>query len=334
MDDAPLRLTELDDARAAWLALLPGPVAPCRLPVGEAVGRVLAEPVIAAGPVPPVVTALAAGWALAAAETMGAGPYAPVPLAAAPAWVRPGEALPPGTDAVLPGFAVDRDGPFAQVLDAVAPGEGVRQPGADIAAGTVLRAVGEALRPQDLPALAALDVREVAVRIPRLAMVADPLMPALAALATTEGAALQECAATPDLVLLRHDPGGLSVRGLGARPGMTVGFGRVDGRPALLLPDPVEEALAAWFLLARPAIATLAGRGTAPPETARLARKVASAVGLAEIVPLRRDAEGGAEPLAIGALPLAALAAADALLVVPASSEGYEAGTTIPIIVL
>lgn len=334
MEDAPLRLTALEEARAAWLALLPGPVAPCRLPPGQAIGRVLAEPVMARDGVPAVATALAAGWAVAAAGTLGASPYAPVPLVEEPSWVGAGDPLPAGTDAVLPGFALMREGPFVQLCDSVAAGEGVRQPGADIPAGTLLRAAGEVLRPQDLPALAALGVDEVSLRSPRLAVEGDSLTPTIAALAAREGAIVLEDPAAADLLLLRRDPGELALHGLGARPGMAAGFGMLRGRPALLLPDPVEEALAAWFLLARPAIAILAGRATPPPAMARLARKVASVVGLAELVPLRRDAEGCAEPLAIGALPLAAFSAADALLLVPASSEGYEAGATIPIMPL
>jgi hypothetical protein len=48
-------------------------------------------------------------------------------------------ALPPGTDAVLPLPDLVRNGPFAQVLEAVAPGTGVRTSGEDAAAGTLLR---------------------------------------------------------------------------------------------------------------------------------------------------------------------------------------------------
>jgi hypothetical protein len=43
-----------------------------------------------------------------------------------PPQLQPGDALPPGTDAVLPLAELVGDGPFAQVLDAVAPG--IRHP--------------------------------------------------------------------------------------------------------------------------------------------------------------------------------------------------------------
>ncbi|WP_211848471.1 molybdopterin-binding protein [Neoroseomonas eburnea] len=374
---APLRLMALEEALAAWLALLPHPVAPQRMAAAAAVGRVLAEPVQAIAPVPALPTALRDGWAVSAAETLGADSYAPLPLATLPPRMRPGDVLPPGADAVLPAFDLLPDGPFGQVVQPVAPGEGVRRAGEDIPAGTVLRAAGERLLPRDLAALAALGRAEVAVRIPRLAWIAvgdeitvasapDTAGPVLAALAATEGAAwtalapvpdvpdtiaaaLSDAAAAHDLVLLGGGSGegpddrsaeGLAaagrlvLHGIGARPGATAGFGIVNQRPVLLLPGRAEDAIAAWLLLARPAFAALAGLATVPPARARLTRKVASSVGMAELVPLRLDARGNAEPLAVGTLPLAALSAAAAVLVVPPGSEGYESGTEIPILPL
>ncbi|TDH58899.1 molybdopterin-binding protein, partial [Dankookia rubra] len=292
----------------------------------------LAAPLVAPGPVPPAPMAFQPGWAVAAADTLGAGPYAPVPLAAAPARVAPGDLLPAGTDAVLPPFALDLDGPFAQVLEPVAPGEGVRLPGEEVAAGTLLRRAGERLAPRDLPALAACGIGQVAVRLPRIGWAGEAaLRPLLAALVAAEGAEID--AGEPDLMLLAGDPGTLGaeplLQGLGARPGMAAGLGMAAGRPALLLPVRAEEALAAWYLLGRPALRHLAGAPPPVPVQARLARKVASAVGLLEIVPVRLLAPDLAEPLAVGALPAGLLAAADALLLVPPGVEGFEAGTTV-----
>jgi molybdopterin molybdotransferase len=327
----PLRLTAPENALARLLALLPGPVAPRLLPV--VLGRVLAADLVAPGPVPVAPMALQPGWAVAAAETLGAGPYAPVPLAAAPVRVAPGELLPAGTDAVLPPFALALDGPFAQVLEPVAPGEGVRLPGEEVAAGAILRRAGERLAPRDLPALAACGIAEVAVRVPRLAWAGDAaLHPFFAALAGAEGADWD--AGDPDLVLVAGGPealgaDGLLLHGLGARPGMAVGLGMSCGRPALLLSGRAEEALAAWVLLGRPALRHLAGAPPPTPIRARLARTLASTVGLLEIVPVRLLAPDLAEPLAVGALPAGLLAAADALLLVPPGVEGYEAGNAV-----
>ena len=65
-----------------------------------------------------------------------------------------------------------------------------------------------------------------------------------------------------------------------------------------------------------------------PAETLPLARKIASTVGLAEVVPVRRQG-GQAEPLASKYLSLAALARSDGWVLVPAESEGYSAGSSV-----
>jgi molybdopterin biosynthesis enzyme len=57
-----------------------------------------------------------------------------------------------------------------------------------------------------------------------------------------------------------------------------------------------------------------------------LARKIASTVGIAEVV-LLEYTEGTWMPLAVGDLSLGAIARADAWLLVPGSSEGFAAGT-------
>lgn len=356
MADQPLRLTAPETALATLLAMLPGPVVPRLVPVAAALGRALAGPLVAPVAVPARPMALAEGWAVAATETLGASAYAPVPLAVAPRRVAAGDPLPAGTDAVLPPFALALDGPFAQVLEPVAPGEAVRLPGDEVAAGTVLRTAGDRLAPRDLPALAACGIAAVAVRVPRVAAVLaddfalDPaldfgLAPLLEALVTAEGAAWQVvppgAAAGHDLILLvgaALPPGFRAVvEGLGARPGMAVGLGALGATPVLRLPARAEEALAGWWLLGRPALRHLAGASPPPPIHARLTRKVASAVGLLEIVSVRLTPPGSAEPwsapwaepLAIGALPAWALAAADALLLVPPGVEGHEAGNAV-----
>ncbi|MCO6414959.1 molybdopterin biosynthesis protein [Siccirubricoccus sp. KC 17139] len=366
----PLRLTAPEAALARLLALAPTPVAPLLLPVAEALGLVLAEDLRTAAPVPPVPVARRDGYAVAAAETLGAGPYAPLPLATPPRAIGIGDPLPPGCDAVLPGFDLLPDPPFPQALQPAAPWDGVRRPGEEIAAGTRLRAAGEVLAPRDLPALAALGLDRVAVRRPRLGwiatgaeMLADPardrLRPLTAALAPEAAlrplppvpdapdaiaATLRAAAPAHDLLILAGGTGegqaddsaaGLAaagrlvLHGLGTRPGMTAGFGEVAGRPVLLLPGQQEDAIAALLLLGRPLLARLAAARPAAPRRLRLTRKIASAVGLAEWVPLREVAPGQAEPLAVGSLPAAALAAAAALLLVPPESEGFEAGAEV-----
>ena len=65
-------------------------------------------------------------------------------------------------------------------------------------------------------------------------------------------------------------------------------------------------------------------------ETLPLARKVTSTVGLAEVVPVRRNADQ-VEPLAAKYLPLSSLARSDGWILVPADSEGFAAGSLVQV---
>ena len=62
--------------------------------------------------------------------------------------------------------------------------------------------------------------------------------------------------------------------------------------------------------------------------TLPLARKIASSVGIAEIVLLEK-AEGAWLPLAVGDIALETIARADAWLAVSGGSEGFAAGTPV-----
>jgi molybdopterin biosynthesis enzyme len=98
-------------------------------------------------------------------------------------------------------------------------------------------------------------------------------------------------------------------------------------RPVLLVPGRLDSALAVWLTIGRFLLDRLSA--TTEPErqwaTAKLTRKVASALGMAELVPVRcRD--GKAEPIASGYLPAQAIAQADGWILVPADSEGCPAG--------
>ena len=61
---------------------------------------------------------------------------------------------------------------------------------------------------------------------------------------------------------------------------------------------------------------------------ARLTRKVASNLGLAELIPVRwRGLD--AEPLGSGYLPLQTIARADGWILVPADREGHPEGASV-----
>ena len=127
--------------------------------------------------------------------------------------------------------------------------------------------------------------------------------------------------------------GDIVAHGIALQPGRTSAVGRIGRIPVIVLPGAPDQALAAWCDLALPALDRLSGRRPRSPLTLPLARKVASRVGIAEIVLLeRRDATW--LPLAIGEMPLAAIARADGWLAIPGDSEGHAAGTPVDAYIL
>ena len=132
------------------------------------------------------------------------------------------------------------------------------------------------------------------------------------------------------------EAGTLAVHGVAVRPGHPVVLGVVAGTPVLGAPGyPVSAALT-FDIFAEPLLAELMG---APPRrrpraTARLARKLASPLGLDDWVRVRLGVVGGtmvATPLPRGAGVLTSLVRADGLLVVPAGLEGHHAGEQVDV---
>jgi putative molybdopterin biosynthesis protein len=182
-------------AVTAWLDALARTGAPPRLesvtvPVREALGSVLAEPVWAVRCSPAFPAAAMDGIAVAAADTVGARPGRALALVAeAFDAVDTGNPLPPGRDAVVMREQVRFDGAMAEIEAEASPGQHVRSIGEDIAAGEELLVPGHRLRGIDLAVAAAGGVKSVTVR--RAARVAilptgDELRPAEATLAPGE----------------------------------------------------------------------------------------------------------------------------------------------------
>jgi molybdopterin biosynthesis enzyme len=119
--------------------------------------------------------------------------------------------------------------------------------------------------------------------------------------------------------------GEVIAHGLALQPGRTAAVGRIGQTPVVVVPGAPDQALAVWWTIVLPALDRLAARqgGTL---TLPLARKIASSVGIAEVVLLRRERDAWV-PLSMGDLPLEIIARADAWLLVPGGSEGYAAGT-------
>jgi molybdenum cofactor synthesis domain-containing protein len=175
-----MALVPLDDAREAILAAVPRlPVVRCGL--GEAVGLVLAADVVTDEAVPPFANSAMDGYALRAADVAGATDAAPVrlrvvgelPAGRAPTVpVGPGEAIrimtgapmPDGADAVVMVERTERDGDDGVlVAHAAHPGDHVRPPGGDLAAGQRVLAAGTVLGPAHVGVLASVGATTVAV---------------------------------------------------------------------------------------------------------------------------------------------------------------------------
>ena len=157
--------------------------------------------------------------------------------------------------------------------------------------------------------------------------------------------------------------GTLAVHGVAVRPGHPVVLGVVEsarsvatdaGAPATPVPVPSApgdgaratpvlgapgypvSASLTFDIFAAPLLARL--QGAPPPEspvaTARLARKLASTMGMDDWVRVRLGRVGGqlvATPLPRGAGVLTSLVRADGLLVVPAELEGHHAGEQVSV---
>jgi molybdopterin biosynthesis enzyme len=352
------RLTALSDVLAAMTAI--ELVAPRAKALADARFGVLATDVVTKDPLPAAAVALRDGWAVDSESTRDAGPYAPMILQPSPQRLDAFAALPPGTDAVAPLDAVSALGGLAQIMAPVAPGEGVLQPGADSEAGHVLCSAGSRLRASDVAVLTASGIATVSVRQPRIQIVnaktndaiLDAAASMLARMAEAAGAIVEiafdlDRAFRDDgadaiigvggtgsgrddrAVIALSKAGTVTCHGIGLAPGETSAFGTVRGRPVLLMPGRIDAALACWLVLGRVLVDRLSGGvGKNIAVKARLARKVTSAVGLAEVIPLART-DAAVTPLASVYLSLQSLARADGWLLVPAESEGYPAGTEI-----
>jgi molybdopterin molybdotransferase len=358
------RLTPLDAVRAMIERVRP--VVGQRRPLHSAGNLILAEDVLAPL-LPPAAIALRDGYAVAAADMAVAGPYAPIEFVKTPERVDVGEVLPKGTDAVAPLDAVVLHANRASAIAAVAPGDGVLAAGGDSAGNAPLRRRGERLRPADAAIMAAAGIADVMVRAPAMHVTrggprGSALIDAIltwfgAAITPVGGTVLEgpEDALPLDAALQDGDADGViavggtgsgrddeavraltrlgqvEAHGIAISPGETAAFGFVGTRPVLLIPGRLDAALVVWLLIGRHLVAKLAGSSIEDaPHMLPLKRKVASTIGMTELVPVRR-ADGMAEPLASGYLSFTALVRSDGWIAVPADSEGFAAGTPVAV---
>ena len=337
-----------------------------RWAIGTTEGYTLAEDVIISSGHPEHAIALRDGFAVASAAIADAGPYAPVPLLLPASRVDVGQALPNGTDAVLPLDAVTLRGDQAEALAPVSAGEGVLAAGGDAAPHAVMRCAGERMRSVDIAAIQAAGIKGALIRQPRIAVViggepAQALNAVVGLFVRTvfDAGATVSRKSSHDITLEsaisdadneaiiaiggtgsgRSDAavqtlarvGQVEVHGIAISPGETAAFGYIGARPVLLIPGRLDAALAVWLLIGRHLVAKLAGGNLKDmPLMLPLKRKVTSTIGLVELIPV--GCSGGmAEPFATGYLSFASLTHSDGWLIVPAESEGFAAGTAVAV---
>jgi molybdopterin molybdotransferase len=294
---------------------------------------------------PPHDIAASDGWTLRASDLVGASSYTPLPLAKPPVWLEAGDKIPDGCDCVLDEDSVELTGTIAQMLAEAIPGQGVRRKGGAIADANRLV---DAWRSGDFSAnrprvrLVNVSGGDITARF-----IANGLLEGDADVMCVEASARDAVSIGKELdnsdcdlliviggsgvgrtdasVVALAERGEVIAHGLALQPGRTAAVGRLGRTPVIVIPGASDQALGVWWTLALPVLDRLANRerGTL---SFPIARKIASSVGLAEIVLLERRDDAWM-PLAIGDLPLETVARADAWLLVPSGCEGYAAGT-------
>ncbi|MDR3373310.1 MAG: hypothetical protein P4L98_06225 [Ancalomicrobiaceae bacterium] len=347
-----LRRVAVDDILAAWIGGV-GVLPTVSVPIAEARGAVAAEPVVAPRPMPATAIALVDGRGVIAAETFGASPYAPADVSQSLA-VRAGDPVRLPFDAVA--VADDVTATAAEV--AVAPGTNLRRAGEDALAGSLLVDAGERLGARAVAMLADAGVDVIAVRRPRIRVVASPnaaAQPAIDLLESLLGCcgarlhlvqpdAMAEIGlAAVDLVLLvgglaigeadaafqaaTRSPGWRPIGRPALRPGETVVAGWLGGTPALIVPSRLDDVLATALALACPLLDWLAAARPVPAaKTLPLTGKLVSAIGMSELALVAETGDGGGfDPLAVGSLGARALIRATHWGLIGPESEGSSA---------
>ncbi len=187
----------LAEHRAAVLSLV-APLPATSVPVGSALGLVLAHDVVAAVDLPGFDNSAMDGYAVRAAELAGATTEAPVVLPVAgdvaagdtrhhvlpvghALRIMTGAPMPEGADAVVPVELTDGGATEVALHDAPAVGRSLRRRGEDVRSGDLVLPAGTRLGPGHLALAAAANVPVLSVHPPpRVAVVStgDELVPA------------------------------------------------------------------------------------------------------------------------------------------------------------
>ena len=149
------------------------------------------------------------------------------------------------------------------------------------------------------------------------------------------GSSVGEHDIMPDVIA---ELGELMFHGVAIRPGGPTAFGIIKSKPIFALPGFPVSSLIAFDMLVGPALRQMQGlpvdRGY-PKVRARLARKVSSTLGRADIVRVRiRSKEGGlvADPIRVtGSSVLSSMTKADGFVIVPEDVEGFDEGKIVEV---
>ncbi|MFN4132951.1 MAG: gephyrin-like molybdotransferase Glp [Candidatus Hadarchaeales archaeon] len=378
------------------------PLPPERVSLTDAVGRVLAEDVVAGRDVPPFDRSAVDGFAVIASDTFGASPAKPARLKMAgkvlvgsrpklkvsrgnAVKIATGAPLPPGADAVVPLEQTKVAGKKVEIYAPITPGKNVSARGEDVKAGKKILEKGRIIRPHDVGLLAATGCsRLLAVKKPRVAIISTgkEIVDPTAELGPGElpdvnsfslFAAVKEAGGIPKIVGRARDDleelkflirralgndmvlvsGGTSVgerdfvptaiaevgemlfHGVSLRPGGPAGFGLVDGKPVFSLPGFPVATLISFRLLARPAMNVMQGL---PPEhgrgiiRTRIARDVPSSLGRADVVRVKINERGLAEPVMSGGSGiLSSMTKADGFIIIDERKEGLRKGEMVKV---
>ncbi len=318
-----IALTSYQDALDRLLARLT-PVPARVLTPTSALGCIVAQDVVITQAIPARAIALRDGYALRADEIVGASSYAPVLLASVPPFIAAGDAVPDDCDCLVVASGLDLEGPLPQALVESFPGENLRRAGEDLASGTLILRAGDRLSAMTMPALHAAEQTHVHVRVPVISLQGDegPIKAMIAAWLVREGVVLE---GAPDFVLkIGAAQGEIFADQLALEPGRDITLSIYDGTLMINLPPRADLVVAAWVAFILPALDQLFGHQRARTRLP-LAQKIASRVGVAEMVALRAE-EGRFVPLALGDLPLQSLLRATHVAVIAAASEGVGAG--------
>jgi molybdopterin molybdotransferase len=289
-------------------------------------------------------------------------PGAGGPMTASP--VEAGEPIPIGADAVVSPDVAEPDGLCLLIQAAVAAHQGVIRSGQVLGTEAIALSAGRRIGAVELALIRSLAVTEISVIAqPRVSILpigprseeSETVGDAVAALIARDGGRpmlAREGAGAPqaDLALvvgrsgesrdervaksIRAMDGQIERYGVAMAPGGSAGLGVLGSAPLILLPGDAAAALVAYELLAGGVVRRMAGGSAAlpfPKLQGRLARKISSAIGVTEWIPVALE-RNEATPIPIPDVGgIFVLGRADGFVLAPPGLEGYGAGATIDV---